>query len=130
MTWHLSLSLDLHPATSLHIDTLCCRNATSFVICITSPYCSMYLCISCTFLSLKEYSPYLSCSMHFIFLSPPKCHFFPLKSSQLSSILYPFSVTLYLNYTFIIVYIMFTVLVSSLHMCPTLKCQYFERVYD
>lgn len=62
-------------------------------------------------------------------ISTQMSFFFPLKSSQLSSILYPFNVTLYLNYTFIIVYIIFYC-ASSLHMCPTLKCQYFERVYD
>lgn len=84
---YLSISLDSLPATSLHTDTLWFRNATSFVFSITSHYYFTYLCISCTFLPLKEFPhsiplPKLFCAFLPFYLYP---NISSLKPPQLST---------------------------------------------
>lgn len=126
MTWHLSISLDILPPPFTLTLYVLEMPAASFVVCITSPYCFVYPCISCTFLSLKEFSPFLT-KLFSVFYFSISTQMSLFSFEVFPTLLYAFSVTLYLNYTFIIAHIIFYC-ASSLYMCPTLKCQYFERV--
>lgn len=109
VNWHLPVSLDSLLAVCLHIDALCFRNAASFVISRASPCYFMCPCISDAVFLSQEFPhliPLSGCSIWWTPFSPFYLH--PNITSWILaySLFYPLplpTVTLYLDYTLIIV---------------------------